>query len=161
MQVEIVEIDPPTPRDHRTDGDDPRGGRGEERGQQQPGKREMPEMISPEGQLEPVARGPPVRHSHHTSVVDQHRDLRMRVDNRRGEVTHRAQIGEIKNSGRHRAFRVRITNAPSSRVKRAAVTPSKDDMHTMARQPEPCLEPDPSGPTGNDSSPHLPDPLSD
>jgi hypothetical protein len=72
------------------DGHHPRAGDTQQLVEQQPGQREVAEMVGAELQLEPVGGGL-LQGVHHPGVVDQQVDARVRRAQRVGGGVHRVQ----------------------------------------------------------------------
>ena len=92
---QIVEVDRATPVLGGTYGDHPRVPAAADRVEQQPGQREMPEVVGRELGLEAL-RGEPTGRVHHPGVVDEHVHRDPVSRDRRGEVPHRVQVGEVE-----------------------------------------------------------------
>ena len=80
----------------RGHGRDPRRRRRQQVRHEQPGEREVPEVVRAELQLEAVLRRA-VRRGHQPGVVDQHVD---RVGPRSGERAHGREVGEVERGER-------------------------------------------------------------
>ena len=94
--LQIVEVDRGAePVARAADGHHPRTSDRQQVVQQQPGQREVTEMVGAELQFEPVG-GELLGSPHHPGVVDQQIDARVGRAQRRGGGAHRVQRAEVE-----------------------------------------------------------------
>ena len=125
--LQIVEVDRgPDSVARAADGHHPRAPHRQQVVQQQPGQREVAQMVSAELHLEPVG-GELLGRPHHPGVVDQQVDPRVGLAQRAGGGAHRGQRAEVEFLQRDVGVRVGGDDAgqrelPFSRLRTASTT---------------------------------------
>ena len=145
VRAEVVEVDRAGVMHPAGDRDHPGRRRRQQRGQEQAGQREVPQVVRPELHLEPVG-GQAAGERHHPGVV--HQDVQRAVP-RAGEGPHRGQIGQVERSnlrrrragsapfdvgGRFRAARW-VPDRQHHRRLRAERAPSPSPARARSRRP--------------------------